>query len=590
MAFFGGCQVRADFRILGPLEVLVDGEHLVVSGAKQQKVLVALLVAVGRVVSLDRLVDTVWESEPPATAAKQVRNTVSDLRRMLAGTDAVITSVATGYRIDVAPDSLDSAVFARYVVEARRSAARNRSAEAIAGFRTALALWRGDVLDGLDCWTLRPQVAALSEDRLAVREECVDLELEQGVPVPTAELHEWTCAYPLREHLSGQLMIALCRSGHQAEALAAYDRLRTALSDALGINPGPELQRLHHEVLTSDSAPKTVRCDLPRDHAGFTGRTAELRLLAAADGVVAIDGMAGAGKTTLAIAAAHRLSARYPDGQLFVNLHGHTPNRTPLTHASALARLLRAIGIPTTAIPTDVEGRAALWQAQTSLRRLLVVLDNATDTAHVRPLLPGAPSCLVIVTSRQRLTSLDGMCLSLGVLPPCDAATLFARIAGEKRVAGQAVDEVVSACGYLPLAIRIAAGKLHHRAMWTIAHLVTRLGDPLTELRAEDKSVAGAFMVSYERLRPTHREVFAALGTVPGDDFDARTAAMTLNMTRRDTERILEDLVDAHLVQQTAPGRYNLHVLVRAFATTLAGEERERTCTCRRSSGLAVTS
>jgi DNA-binding SARP family transcriptional activator len=584
--------VRADFRILGPLEVLVGGERLVVGGAKQQKVLAALLVAVGRVVSLDRLVDTVWESEPPATAAKQVRNTISGLRRMLAETDAVITSEAAGYRIDVAPDSLDSAVFARHVTEARRSAAGNRCTEAIAGFRAALALWRGDVLDGLDCWTLRPQVAGLSEDRLAVREECVDLELEQGVPVPTAELYEWTCAYPLREHLSEQLMIALCRSGHQAEALAEYDRIRTALSDALGIDPGPELQQLHHEVLTSDSAPKTARCDVPRDLAHFTGRTAELRLLAATDGVVAIDGMAGVGKTTLAVAAAHRLAPRYPHGQLFVDLHGHTPDQTPLTHASALARLLRAIGIPTTAIPTDVEGRTALWRAQTGLRRLLVVLDNARDTAQVRPLLPGAPGCLVIVTSRQRLTSLDGVCVALGVLPPCDASALFTRIAGEKRVTGQAtaVDQVVDVCGHLPLAIRIAAGKLNHRPMWTVADLAARLRDPLAELRAEDDSVAGAFALSYQRLRLSLREAFAALGTVPGQEFDVRTAAPRLNMTKRDTERTLEDLVDAHLVEQSAPGRYSLHSLLRAFATMLAGEQQARTCTCRQSPGLAVTS
>ncbi|MCP3801522.1 tetratricopeptide repeat protein [Allokutzneria sp. A3M-2-11 16] len=322
------------------------------------------------------------------------------------------------------------------------------------------------------------------------------------------------------------------------------------------------------------------RNELPRDIGDFTGRDAELDALlaavVAADGrtvpVHAIDGMGGVGKTSLVVRCAHRLAQRYPDGQFFVDLHAHTPGHPPLSPAAALETLLRAVDVPGESIPPTVEQRAALWRSTLAGRRVLLVLDNAADAAHVRPLIPGHPGCLTLVTSRRRLTDLDGAStLALDVLREDEAVGLFLRIAGSGRGEDAAVRECVRLCGYLPLAIRIAAARLRDRPVWTVEHLNQRLGRNTrrpTELNA-------VFALSHQYLDDAQRRMFRLLGLHPGADVDVHAAAALAGIAPLDAEDLLESLVDVHLVQQREPGRYQLHDLLREHAASTASAEED---------------
>ena len=308
---------------------------------------------------------------------------------------------------------------------------------------------------------------------------------------------------------------------------------------------------------------------LPRDVPDFTGRdeTVQLLLDDPAGGIDAIDGMAGVGKTTLAVHVAHRLADRYPDGQLFLNLHGHTPGHEPLSPADALRALLTAAGVPPGETPEDDRAAAARWRAALTGRRVLLVLDNAATAAQVTPLLPDSPGCRTIVTSRQRLIDLyDARPVPLDVLPPIEAAALFDSALG---ASGDDHDEVVRLCGYLPLGIRLAAARLRHRPTWTVEHLAQLLRDEqrrLPTLAAGEQGVATAFGLSYKRLEAGHRRMFRLLGLVPGGDIDRFAAASLAGLPAEAAEELLEDLVDAHLVQQPQPDRYRLHDLLRQYA------------------------
>ncbi|RFS83485.1 hypothetical protein D0T12_20800 [Actinomadura spongiicola] len=589
-----------EFRILGPLEVWVGGKQVRLRGAGRQKVLAALLLSAGQVVPLSRLVDAVWPQEPPPTAEKRVRNLVSDLRRLLAEEkSAGLAAAGTGYRLDIAEDALDAALFDRRVRRARRYAADRRPAEAVAEFRAALGLWRGPVLAGLECPALEPQVNSWEERRTAALEEDIELELDLGRHHSViSELAEQVAAHPLRERLAGQLMLALHRAGRRAEALQVFHDIRVALSEELGLDPADQLRRLHEQILGSDPglaapAPASARGkrvqQLPRDVADFTGRATELnRLLSAlpdegeagtAVVIRSIDGMAGIGKTALAVHTAHRLADRYPDAQLFIDLKAHAAEAQPTTTAAALDALLRAIGVPGERIPDEVEQRAGLWRAELAGLRALIVLDNAATAEQVRPLLPGSPDTLVLITSRRQLTDLEAaFTLSLEVLPPADAAALLTRIAGDARAAGEprAVHEVVRLCGFLPLAVRIAAARLRTRPTWTLAHLAERLGDQrrrLGELSTGDRSVVTAFALSYRHLAPVQQRLFRLLSLHPGTDFDVRTAAEIADISFQEAEQILENLLDMHLLQQRAVGRYRFHDLLRTYAAQLTREE-----------------
>jgi tetratricopeptide (TPR) repeat protein len=395
-------------------------------------------------------------------------------------------------------------------------------------------------------------------------------------------------------------MLALYRCGRQADALNHYEAVRALLADELGTDPSPPLQQLHQQIITADpgldletaaSRPAGAAAprQLPRDLDDFTGRGTELdRLLKSVpilDGmntavvISAIDGMAGIGKTTLAIHAAHKLAGRYPDAHFYLDLHAHTIGQEPTDPTVALGTLLRSLGVPGERIPETLEERAALWRGELDDYRALVVLDNAASAAQVRPLLPGNPHCLVLITSRHRLTDLESAhTISVDALPVEDAVALFARVLDDDRalVAAESVREVVRLCGHLPLAIRIAAARLRSRPTWTIDRLIDRLRvgqQRLTELAVGDRSVAAVFGLSYRHLTAGQQRLFRLLGLHPGTEFDTYAAAALADVELDTAERLLEDLLDAHLVQQPTAARYRFHDLLHDYAVKRSADD-----------------
>ncbi|MEV5692452.1 AfsR/SARP family transcriptional regulator [Micromonospora globbae] len=576
------------FRILGPLRI-GDGDVTVTAG-RDRVVLAMLLLRPNGIVPVEELVDAIWEERPPATARAQVQTCVSRLRRrldQLGVPPATIVSDPVGYGIRVGPGELDAQVFARYVDTARAAVAAGQLAEAQRQFRAAIALWRGPALSGTASRSVRRGAQALDEKGFTALEECVDVELRLGQAAEIlAVLTEALSRNPLRERLRGQVMLALSAVGRQADALAVYREGRRLYAEELGIEPGATLQEIHQRVLAGDLAlagPESrstapVRC-LPRAISDFTGRQETLARLVkeieeGRTRVQLIDGMPGSGKTTLAVHLATALSDRYPDAQLFIDLHGHS-ERGPLSPAAALAALLRQLGVPGDRVPAEADERVALWRSELAHRRAVVVLDNAASAAQVVPLLPSGPGCLTLVTSRRRLTGLDeGRPSSLDLLDPDEGVDLLARVVGPERVAAepQAAAEVVRRCGRLPLAIRLAGARLAHRPRWRIADLAARLADGrdvLTELVAGDRSVGQAFALSYAQVSPAAQRMFRLLGLYPGAEFDALAAAALADVPLSAAEHLVDELVDAHLVNEPDPGRFRFHDLVREYARLL---------------------
>ncbi|TNH31043.1 tetratricopeptide repeat protein [Micromonospora orduensis] len=578
------------FGILGPLRV--GGGESTVTAGRDRIVLAMLLLRPGRLVPVEELVDAVWEEHPPATARAQLQTCVSRLRRRfteLGLTPETIITDPVGYGIRTAPSDLDAEVFARAVDAARAAVAAGRLGDAGERFRAALALWRGPALGGIPSRSVRRRAQALDEQRLTVLEECVDVELRLGRAAELIEeLTESVDRHPLRERLRGQLMLALSSVGRQADALAVYREGRRSYADELGIEPGAELQKLHQRVLAGDLAlagretrsVAPVR-SLPRAIGDFTGRQETLARLMkeVQDGarIQLVDGMAGSGKTALAVHVATALADDYPDAQLFIDLHGHS-ERTPLTPAAAVATLLRQLGVPAEQVPTNPEDRLALWRTELAGRRALVVLDNAATADQVTPLLPNGSQCLILITSRRRLVGVDeGRPSSLPVLDTDEAVELLGRVAGVDRVAAEpeAATEVVRRCGHLPLAIRLAGARLAHRPRWRIADLAERLisrRDPLAEFEAGERSVGRAFALSYAQVSPAAQRAFRLLGLHPGVRFDRAVAAALTEQPLPEAQDLLDELVDANLVEETVPGRYRLHDLVREYARSLVAE------------------
>jgi DNA-binding SARP family transcriptional activator len=593
----GGCWAVGvavlEFGVLGPVRALRDGRELGLGGPKPRAVLALLLVDAGRVVPAEYLAEVLWRGATPPGAAKTLRSYVSRLRTLV-GPEAPLMAQGGGYAIVVEPDRVDAARFERLVGAARDALGRGEAAAAAGRFGEALALWRGRALaDVTEVEPLALEAARLEELRLVAVEGRIEADIEQGLAAEvTGELEQLVAEYPVRERLWRLLVLALYRAERQADALAAYRRARQMLDEELGIEPGEELRRLEEAVLRQEVPPPAtaaVTRALPRDIAGFTGRGAELgRLLgdlaraATGGGVVgicAIGGMAGIGKTTLAVHAAHRLAERFPDGQLFLPLHAHTPGQRPVDPADALASLLLAAGIGARQIPPGVEARAARWRDYLAGKQMLLVLDDATSHEQVRPLLPGTAGSLVLITSRRRLAALeDAAVISLDILAPDEATALLARLAGRSGLeAGDAgVGEITRLCGYLPLAIGMLSRQLHHHPAWTTEDLAASLAaarDRLGVMRAENLSVAAAFDLSYRDLTSDQQRLFRRLGLHPGTDIDAHATAALNGTTLDAARRGLEDLYDQHLLTEPAPGRYRLHDLLREHAQTLAASE-----------------
>ena len=588
------------FAILGPVELTADGRPLPALAPRHRAVLAYLLLHAGTVISAERLTGAMWGPEPPGTARAQIQASIAAARAALraAGADGRLATRPGGYVILPGPGELDLADFTAALAEAGTREGAGDRAGAAGLLRGALALWRGEPLAGVQADYAPGARARLRERRLSAVERLADHELALGADAALAdELAAQVEAHPLREKLTGQLMLALHRAGRPADALAAARAFRAALREQQGLDPTRAFAALEQAVLRDDPAaaraapppPASPRRAnfLPYDTPDFAGRARELDRLAPAAGgdgdsgrltVVAVDGMAGIGKTALAVHAAHRLASRFPDGQLFVDLQAHTAGRPPVEPAAALEILLRQLGIPAEQIPAPLAERSARWRAELAGRRVLAVLDNAAGTEQVAPLLPGASGSLVLITSRRRLTGLDGArVLAMDALPPAAAAELFGRIVGERAAAEPAaVEDVLGLCGFLPLAVRIAAARLQHRPQWTVAYLAGRLRDQhrrLAELATGERSVGAAFTLSYQNVGAPRRRLFRLLGLHPGRDFEAPAAAALAGITARDAEDLLEDLLDAHLLVQREPRRYTFHDLLREHARAMAAAD-----------------
>ncbi|MEY9967904.1 DNA-binding SARP family transcriptional activator [Streptacidiphilus sp. MAP12-16] len=594
------------FQLLGAVRAQRHGHPLELGSPQQLAVLARLLLNAGRSVSVPDLVDGIWGDEPPPRAVGTVRTYVSRLRasmepdRPTRSPARVLLSTGDGYTLRVHPDALDLHVFERHLAEAERQRADGDSPRALESLTSALALWDGGVLAGVPGGYAAGQRRRLGELRLSAVEASLSVELELGLLAPAiATLGPLTAEFPLREELRGLLMLALYRSGRQAEALGVYADTRRLLVDELGVEPGPRLASLHHGILAADPAlsppavaqtaatgppghpgPPGLRVptQLPPDILDFSGRdklVAEIAdALRAATGhavaICALSGIGGVGKTTLAVHSAHEVRGAFPDGQLYMDLCGAGPS--PLDPAAVLAEFLQILGTPPEQLPETTEQRTALFRSLLADRRVLVLLDNIRDAAQVRPLLPSTGGSSVLVTSRSRLASLPGAQLvDVEAFSEDEAVDLFAAIAGAERVGAEerTARDVVRACTLLPLAVRIVASRLASRPAWTMASLARRLDDQrrrLDELQVGDLAVEATFQLGYLQLNEQQARAFRLLALPEGPVISLAAAAVLLELPEPDAEAVVESLVDAGLLEADEPGRYRYHDLLRIFA------------------------
>ncbi|MFF9486968.1 BTAD domain-containing putative transcriptional regulator [Streptomyces sp. NPDC014676] len=591
------------FGVLGPVRAWRDGEPVATGSPQQRALLAALLLREGRTATAAELIDALWGEEPPSQALAAVRTYASRLRKVL--DPGVLVSESGGYAVrGLDEGALDLAAAQELAAEAEKARNTGDLCHARDVLNRALSLWDGETLAGVPGPYAEAQRVRLEEWRLQLLESRLDMDLEQGCHAEAvSELTALTAAHPLRERLRELLMLALYRSGRQAEALAVYADTRRLLADELGVDPRPDLQDLQQRILQADpglaepSAPMTepvavpVRpAQLPATVPDFTGRASFVRelseVLAAASGdegrvmaVSALAGIGGVGKTTLAVHVAHEARPAFPDGQLYVDLQG--AGARSAEPETVLGAFLRALGTADSAIPDSLEERAALYRSVLDGRKVLVLLDNARDAAQVRPLLPGTAGCAALVTSRVRMVDLAGAHLvDLDVMSPEEALALFTKIVGEERVGSEreAALDVVAACGFLPLAIRIAASRLAARRTWTVSVLAAKLADErrrLDELQAGDLAVKATFELGYGQLEPAQARAFRLLGLADGPDISLAAAAAVLDLPAEDTEDLLESLVDTSLLESAAPGRYRFHDLVRLYARACAERDEQ---------------
>ncbi|MFI1825119.1 AfsR/SARP family transcriptional regulator [Streptomyces sp. NPDC020412] len=588
-----GGAVDLRFSVLGPVRAWRAGDALEPGSPQQRALLAALLLRDGRTATSRELIDAIWGEEPPLQALATIRTYASRLRKILSATTLI--SEAGGYALRIERDALDLFVAQELAGAAEKVRAAGDLNQARLLVNKSLGLWDGEPLANVPGPYAQAQRTRLEEWRLQLVETRLDLDLEVGAHAEAiSELTALTAAHPLRERLRELLMVSLYRSGRQAEALAVYADTRRLLAEELGVDPNPELSQLQERILRADatlappaeqhSAPPPVSCpaQLPATVPDFTGRAAFVRelggRLASSDGAVmavsALAGIGGVGKTTLAVHVAHEARPHFPDGQLYVDLQG-TSARAAEPEA-VLGAFLRALGTPDDAIPDTLAERAALYRSTLAGRRVLVLLDNARDAAQIRPLLPGTAGCAALLTSRVRMVDLAGAHLvDLDVMSPEESLQLFTRIVGQERVSAerQSVLDVVAACGFLPLAIRIAASRLAARRTWTVSVLAEKLADErrrLDELQAGDLAVKATFELGYGQMEPGQRHAFRTLGLVDGPDISLTAAAAVLGLPTQDTEDLLESLVDTSLLESAAPGRYRYHDLVRLYARACA--------------------
>ncbi|WP_285780608.1 BTAD domain-containing putative transcriptional regulator [Microtetraspora sp. NBRC 13810] len=593
------------FRLLGPVELTIEGRPVALTG--QQRLLAAiLLLQANRPVSVQRITDGLWGEEPPASAAARVRQLVAELRRACGarGSDLVVTR-NPGYLVRVRDGELDTEVFTELVGAAKRAAGLRDFDQALDSYRRAVALWRGaplaDVNGGV---AIRAEASRLNEQRLDAL-ECqaeVMLALERFQDV-VADLSELIPENPLRERLRGQLMRALQQSGRRPEALEAYRSFRDYLVGELGVEPSGSLRELHQRILRSDVSaarePETpgppgasagsfpVPRQLPASTGRFVGRKVELarldRLSSDTSRVVLIVGAAGAGKTSLAVHWARRAAERFPDGQLFLDMRGFDPGK-PMSRVEALPLLLQALGRAPDQIPHHVDAQGQLYRSLLAGRQVLVVLDNVARPEQVRPLLPGDPRSLVVVTSRDRLpglVALDGASrLSLDPLRLEEALELIAQRVGQERISAEpgAATRLAEQCGRLPLPLTVAGARLADQPYHGVDDYVRELAERgrLTRLSIdgdEDTAVRAALTLSYQTLTPPARRMFRLLGLAPSGGLTSSAAAALAGLSPGEARDLLDAAARIHLLSEIGADRFSCHDLLKEYAAERAAAE-----------------
>ena len=628
------------FAVLGPVRAWQDGSEIDLGSPQQRAVLAVLLLRAGAHVSAESLVDALWPEDPPRSAVGTIRTYIYRLRRLLGG-EEIIRSAGNAYVLAAPWDALDATRFRRSADRAQQARADGDVALASRRLHEALALWNGPPLAGIPGRFAETQRALLEELWLAATEDSVDSDLALGrhaevIPGLTALTEE----NPYRERPRALLMLALYRAGRQAEALAVFDKVRRLFSEELGIEPGPRLRDLQLRILNADpelmdvpaaaqppqagersaadpagetagdTAGKTPSQDtregrafhvppaqLPRDLATFAGRHADLEYVLAgfpggpehehqppAASVTVIAGMAGVGKTTLAVHAAHLLAGRFPDGQLYLDLRGFDRSGMAASPQDAVRQLLAGLGVPADRIPGEPDAQIGLYRSVLAGRRVLIVLDNARGAEQVRPLLPGARDCQVLVTSRDQMRSLIAIegarLVGLSPLSPDDARETLTRRLGADRVAAEpeAVDRIVALCAGLPLTLSIVAARAATRpthSLSSIAADLTRSGTGLHAL-ADPDSAADArtsLALSYHALSPGAARILRLSSLHPGAEASRDALASLAGVTVTEAEGDLDELERVHLMTQPEPSQYACHDVVRAFAAELAADD-----------------
>ncbi|WP_455569039.1 BTAD domain-containing putative transcriptional regulator [Streptomyces griseoruber] len=589
------------FMVLGTLRVYRGETELDVGGPQERAFLALLLARPGQPVAMTEIVDVLWGAEPPRSAVNVVRRHVGSLRRLLEpGLPARaegrwLVRDAGGYRLVTEGDRADLPRF-RALRETARHSADTAPARAAELLTEALGLWHGPIGDGIPAPARgHPLFDAIERERLSAARELADAALRAGLPEPALPpLRRAAADHPLDEPVHAGLLRLLAAAGHRTEARTVYATVRARLAEELGIDPGPELTDAHDalpgEPAAHGALPYVPPSQLPYDLPLFTGRKAELdEALALFDAeqprpgtvvIGAVGGMAGVGKTTLAVHWAHRVADRFPDGQLYVNLRGFDPSGAVLEPGEAVRGFLDALGVPPERVPHGLDAQSALYRSTLAGRRVLVVLDNARDAEHVKPLLPGSPGCLTLITSRDEL---PGLVAAHGarslILHPFDedqTRALLVRRLGAARVAAEprAAHEIGALCAGLPLALACVAAR-------AAAHPHFRLADIATELREAHGSldafaradasvdVSTVFSWSTNAVSPDAARLFRLLALHPGPDVTLPAATALAGLPERRTRRLLAELTGLHLVAEHSPARYTLHDLLRAHAGEL---------------------
>ncbi|MET8765180.1 BTAD domain-containing putative transcriptional regulator [Lentzea sp. NPDC004782] len=544
-----------ELRLLGTVEAVRNGEAVALGGPKPRLVLAALVLARGRAVSAHRLVDLLWEDDPPRSATGLLHTYVSGLRRAL-GSSVIVTD-DSGYRFDGSGMRVDVYEFERKAQESTEDAE---------------AEWRGPALAGLTGTFARAEAKRLDDLRLAVAERRIAASLDRPGEV-LAELRQLSEQHPFDERLRAHLITALDRTGRRRDAMTVFHETRRLLADELGVEPGRELQDAYQALLREhepDLAPDLLPADIP----DFVGRAEEVRRIHGAR-IAAISGQPGAGKTTLAVHAAHTFPVGFPGGRLYADLRG---TRRPLDPFDVLGRFLRALGVAVGELPSTLDERVECYRMLTAARGVVVVLDDAADESQVRPLLPGGAASRCLVASRARLTALESAAqIGMPLLGEEEGLALLTAAAGGADPA--AVREILRLCGHLPLAVRIVGARLAARPDRPLSSMVARLREQrriLDELRVGDLEVRGSVALSYDALPESARRALRLLGWLGISDFAPWVVAVLTDVTLLDAEDVIDVLVHAHLLDVTGGARFRLHDLVRVFAWERAHAEEER--------------